>query len=161
MNLFRRASAAVLALVASTIAVQTHACECYALDPMSFPLERFTLIASGSVQSIEGVAVTSEARTTPVKLVTFAVERTWKGRAATVQQVYTGLGGPDCGFPFEVGKQYLLAAEPGKVFYGVHLGSDALFASRFGLTTASEKATKLIERLDRHFGASPTTPPVE
>jgi hypothetical protein len=38
------------------------------------------------------------------------VERSWKGPSCTELKVETGRGDGDCGYPFEVGKSYLVYA---------------------------------------------------
>ena len=43
--------------------------------------------------------------------VTFEVIRPWKGPAAARLELGTGEGGGDCGFPFEVGQEYVVYAE--------------------------------------------------
>ncbi len=47
---------------------------------------------------------------TPVMLVSFSVSRSYRGAHQQKVQIATGLGGGDCGFPFEKGKQYLVHA---------------------------------------------------
>jgi len=42
--------------------------------------------------------------------VKFKVERTWKGSLPEEMTIFTGQGGGDCGFPFEVGTTYLVYA---------------------------------------------------
>jgi hypothetical protein len=50
----------------------------------------------------------------PVMLVTFSVSRVYRGAQKPRMQVETGLGGGDCGFGFEIGKQYLVYAYKGE-----------------------------------------------
>ncbi len=47
----------------------------------------------------------------PTALVTLSVSRNYRGVAERTVRVETGLGGGDCGFPFEIGKQYLVLAQ--------------------------------------------------
>ena len=49
----------------------------------------------------------SESYTVIVK---FRVESSWKGKLRTELSLTTGLGGGDCGYPFEVGQKYLVYA---------------------------------------------------
>jgi hypothetical protein len=51
--------------------------------------------------------------------VTFQVTRRWKGPVADTLVIRTGEGGGDCGFPFQVGAEYLVYAS----------GKDALYTS--------------------------------
>jgi hypothetical protein len=46
----------------------------------------------------------------PFMLVSFDISRSYSGQQSKTLQVRTGLGGGDCGYPFEVGKQYLVYA---------------------------------------------------
>jgi hypothetical protein len=46
--------------------------------------------------------------------VKFAVERKWNDGIRKTVAVITGKGGGDCGYPFEVGKKYLVYALNGK-----------------------------------------------
>jgi hypothetical protein len=46
----------------------------------------------------------------PHRQVTFQVEETFKGPAARRIQVTTGMGGGDCGYPFDVGQTYVVYA---------------------------------------------------
>jgi len=48
--------------------------------------------------------------TTPVLQVNFSVSRWYRGGQHSPVRVETGLGGGDCGFPFQKGKQYLVYA---------------------------------------------------
>ena len=43
-------------------------------------------------------------------MVTFQVTRTWKGPVKSEISIYTGEGGGDCGYPFVVGREYLVYA---------------------------------------------------
>jgi hypothetical protein len=52
-------------------------------------------------------------QSTPVMLVSFNVSRRYRGARKQHVQVETGLGGGDCGFAFEIGKQYLVYAHTG------------------------------------------------
>jgi hypothetical protein len=46
----------------------------------------------------------------PFMLISFDISRSYSGRQSKTLQLRTGLGGGDCGYPFEVGKQYLVYA---------------------------------------------------
>ena len=65
----------------------------------------------------------------PTILVTFSVSRMYQGVAQPNVQVETGLGGGDCGYPFEIGKQYLVFAdkrESGRLETGICTGTALL-----------------------------------
>ena len=42
--------------------------------------------------------------------VKFSVEEAFKGLSSTEVSVFTGWGGGDCGYPFQIGQQYLIYA---------------------------------------------------
>lgn len=50
------------------------------------------------------------------KSVLFAVQNTWKGINETQVIITTGLGGGDCGYEFEEGKEYLVYAFESRMY---------------------------------------------
>ncbi|WP_277813381.1 hypothetical protein [Geobacillus sp. CAMR5420] len=91
---------------------QTYACSCV---PPRSPSEEFTksdAVFSGKVVRIyETTRKEPEIRErVPKRAVVFSVNRTWKGVNETHVVVYTGFHEADCGYPFEVGKEYLVYA---------------------------------------------------
>jgi hypothetical protein len=89
---------------------RTYECDCV---PPRFPSEEFT--KSDAVFSGKVVRIYETTRKEPEigervsqRAVVFSVDRTWKGINETHVVVYTGFGGGDCGYPFEVGKEYLV-----------------------------------------------------
>lgn len=73
----------------------------------------------------------------PVTLVSFDVSRSYRGAQRKDIQVRTGVGGGDCGFPFEVGEQYLVYAfadESGQLSTGICSGTALLRESRTNLS---------------------------
>jgi hypothetical protein len=65
----------------------------------------------------------------PYMLVTFNVSRSYAGQQGKTVELKTGMGGGDCGYPFEVGKQYLVYAwkdESGKLSTGICSGTGLL-----------------------------------
>ena len=44
----------------------------------------------------------------------FSVEKIWKGAKSDTIEIKTGLGGPDCGMIFEIGKTYVVFAKNGE-----------------------------------------------
>jgi hypothetical protein len=92
--------------------VRTYACSCV---PPRSPSEEFT--KSDAVFSGKVVRIYETTRKeleigerVSQRAVVFSVNRTWKGVDETHVVVYTGFGGGDCGYPFEVGKEYLVYA---------------------------------------------------
>ena len=65
----------------------------------------------------------------PYMLVTFNVSRSYAGQQGKTVDLTTGMGGGDCGYPFEVGKQYLVYAwkdQSGKLSTGICSGTGLL-----------------------------------
>ena len=52
-----------------------------------------------------------ELESLPLKLVVFDADAAWKGVKASRVLIFTGWGGGDCGFDFEVGKRYFVWAK--------------------------------------------------
>lgn len=110
------------------------ACKCAPFPPGSTPppsvTERTTQDPDGAV--FEGMAVKAELRgdvidakegelipadwdsSPPFMLVTFSVSQSYPADTRKTAEVRTGLGGGDCGVPFEVGKRYLVDAAKDK-----------------------------------------------
>jgi len=65
----------------------------------------------------------------PYMLVAFNVSRSYAGQQGKSVELKTGMGGGDCGYPFEVGKQYLVYAwkdESGLLSTGICSGTGLL-----------------------------------
>jgi hypothetical protein len=65
----------------------------------------------------------------PFMLVSFDVSRSYSGQQEKKVELRTGMGGGDCGYPFEVGKQYLVYAgkdESGQLSTGICSGTGLL-----------------------------------
>jgi hypothetical protein len=65
----------------------------------------------------------------PFMLVSFDVSRSYSGQQEKRVELRTGMGGGDCGYPFEVGKQYLVYAgkdESGQLSTGICSGTGLL-----------------------------------
>jgi len=72
----------------------------------------------------------------PELLVTFLVRHSYRGEQQKTIVVHTGLGGGDCGFRFEIGKQYLVYAyrdESDQLSTGICSGTALLDDSRSNL----------------------------
>jgi hypothetical protein len=73
----------------------------------------------------------------PFMQVSFDVSRSYRGAQTKNIRIKTGVGGGDCGFDFEVGKQYLVYAfadESGDLFTGICSETALLEESRANLT---------------------------
>lgn len=79
-----------------------HACECIQLKQTAQALVESKAVFSGRATNIE---VRPELFS---KIAKFDVDKTWKGISNTAVTVVTGADSGACGFPFEVGKEYLV-----------------------------------------------------
>jgi hypothetical protein len=140
---------ALAALALGLAALHAAACECFAVDPAKAPLGKYRAIFAGTVQSVKEVDVSSAGSSFRLKLVSFRVERVWKGARGVQRTVYTGLGGADCGIDFQPGRRYVVTAESGRSNPIARL--DRPFASRCGLTAEGLGARTLSRRLDREL----------
>ena len=95
--------------------VESYACSC-ALDIKKVSLRKKVkrsvndagAVFSGKVVSIESDSDLPNKRyASKVKI---EVDSLWKGDLSETVIVQTGIGGGDCGFPFEVGESYLIYA---------------------------------------------------
>lgn len=80
------------------------------------------------------------------RAVTFNVRRAYRGNASGNITVLTGLGGGDCGFDFETGKQYLV--------YASRVNTEILFTSICSGTSSLEEAGPAL----RFLRGEPPTP---
>ena len=100
---------AILAVIALSAEVAV-ACSCLPIpDSAIAELERHDNVFSGRVRSVN--VETDEERNSPVLFVDFEVRQVWKGEeigASTT--VLTRPTGVECGFSFELGKEYLVYA---------------------------------------------------
>jgi len=75
---------------------------------------------------------------TPTIIVSFSANQWYRGLQQDHVEIETGLGGGDCGFPFEVGKQYLVYAyreESGRLSTGICTATDLLDESKLNLAS--------------------------
>jgi len=123
-----------LLIIAMIAFCSFHANACSCLEPgtVQTERERSELVFVGRVSSVENrtpqmdkgwFTITVEKikgvfgapplvteRDYPYRLVTFKVSETFKGSPATNFKVVTGMGGGDCGYSFEAGKEYVVYA---------------------------------------------------
>ena len=110
-----RTAAAYMAIMmlASSVAVPVRACNCAhsnlligqqvaAFYATADPFRKVTAF-QGTVTSIETVGTNRH--------VTFAARRWWGTKVDADVMVETGLGDGDCGYPFEVGQEYVVFAD--------------------------------------------------
>lgn len=96
-----------LLLVVLLYADRASACSCIYHGTPQEELQRSSSVFAGTVLSISRTA-TSYVGSTDAKAVRFGVSSVWKGDQRSVLTVHIGQGGGDCGYPFVVGKQYLV-----------------------------------------------------
>lgn len=103
--------AAIFIVAAQTV----QACSCSAPATPSEALNRSSAVFHGRVTKLsqpfmDGIGLTSSGR----HFVEFEVIRRWKGAASSRSVVKTPLTGEACGYPFELGKEYLVYVIPGQ-----------------------------------------------
>jgi hypothetical protein len=104
---------AVLALMTAsltTLAGRAEACSCFSGGPPCQNYFHVDAVFLGSVQSIAQTDVPQDSFLTR-KLVTFTIERPFRGVDGSTVQVKTGMGGGDCGYDFKPGERYLVYAQ--------------------------------------------------
>ena len=101
-----------IVVVLALSGVRANACSC--MGPPS-PCEAYGSAAAVFVGTVTGVRQkerstnSNEIDWTPV-VVTFSVEQSYSGMPGTQVEVFTGRGGGDCGYQFQVGRRYLVYA---------------------------------------------------
>jgi hypothetical protein len=99
-------------------AFDSHACSCFGKETIKQAYRTSDVVVSGEVVSIRKYNVIQEVFNGDTiewyrKEVTIKVANNFKNGNSEHIVVYTGLGGGDCGFNFEIGKSYLLYANKG------------------------------------------------
>lgn len=84
------------------------ACSCAPAPGPQEALNQAAAVFTGTVVSIQ------PSENPLGYLVTFRVERTWKGTQCREVTVFTGQGDFDCGYPFQSGQSYLVYADRSK-----------------------------------------------
>jgi len=91
--------------------VEASACSCDA-DPPTATMEQLVAQALSGAQAVfAGKVVAIDKRTRPVRVV-FMVDRSWKGNVPRKVVISTGRGDGDCGYPFLIGRRYVVYAGP-------------------------------------------------
>lgn len=97
--------------------IRTQACTCISEEDVKHARNHADVVFVGKVVKAEKLEVISkEVEVTnfkePVMRYTLQVERWFKGRIATEEVVvYTGMGGGDCGYDFELNKRSIVYAK--------------------------------------------------
>lgn len=135
-----------LAISLLLLARAAQACSCIQL-PAEHSFEDAALVFSGVVENIEA----SSDPAWRERRVTLRVMQWWKGeQLERTIEVHTGLGGGDCGYPFERGQSYLVFASRanGTSYTGICSGTAALVCVINKLEALGEPI-KVYERVDR------------
>lgn len=108
-----RGIALLYMLVALGLA-QTHACSCVGEEDVRHARKHADAVFAGKVINAEKLEVTSQVGEIPnfkepVMRYTLLVERWFKGRISKDEViVFTGMGGGDCGYEFELNKSFIV-----------------------------------------------------
>ncbi|QQR54678.1 hypothetical protein IPG41_05830 [Candidatus Peregrinibacteria bacterium] len=106
----------IFSLLASSAMLSTpraQACSCVRPGTPAEELEASDVVFSGQVVGIDHATYGYD--------VTLQVHESWKGEVKGKITVHTGMGGGDCGFNFEQGKDYLVYASQSDENYGVSI----------------------------------------
>ena len=123
---------AFIVIFLASIPMEAAACSCAPPGTVQNELDKSTYVFLGSVTSIErrtpqmdkgwvtlavewikqlfGADPPFTNRDFPYKLVSFSVTETFKGSSVRRVDLVTGMGGGDCGYFFEPGKEYVVYA---------------------------------------------------
>lgn len=87
-------------------------CSCVGPQDVAAAVQSADAVFTGSVVSVRDTVVGGGSAHGPwsMRRVTLRVKRAWKGAETRDVIVLTGMGGGDCGFPFQRGKTYLVYA---------------------------------------------------
>ena len=110
--------AAVVALLAS--APRVDACSCITGAPICETFWKTSVVFAGEVLELRDAPEPIGEVLSGRRVVTFRVEKSWRGEAAGEVQVRTGTGGGDCGYTFQRGVKYLVYANTreGRLYTG-------------------------------------------
>lgn len=146
----------IILIVLLGTSTKGYPCRCYRMD-----IENEILSADLIFQGIPIDKKQSDSK----MIYKFSVEKVWKGNESDTISIKTGLGGPDCGMVFEMGKSYIVYANNYETTYcrrnelidstydDVKL--DFKFLSDFSNAFVDDEKrlnSKESEYLNRHFG---------
>ena len=152
----RCAASVVLSLSVWTgAATVADACSCSSIGSGRPCYECYKALFLGKVVVLNEIDVSDGHVSRRQRVVGFLVERVWKGPRVAIQTVYTGLGGPDCGFAFEIGKRYLVSAGEGAPYFKEPFGKQdqTLLTGVCSETALAEDAVAAIKSLDENYRA--------
>ncbi|MBN7813715.1 hypothetical protein J0A68_22365, partial [Algoriphagus sp. H41] len=135
-----------LILILTTL--NSFACSCVGTETIKQAFKRSEIVFVGTVVSSQPY----EQKQEPLgggfidiyyhNEVTFEVTGWFKGKSTTSQIIYTGVGGGDCGFHFEVGEQYIVYATKDGVY--MELGNSKM---QTNICDRTNKLSELTEDL--------------
>jgi hypothetical protein len=96
-----------------SIPAMVYACSCVEKPAVEEELQRSIAVFAGKASKIIEHKHLNGRITTSVL---FEVTATWKGLSESQVIITTGLGGGDCGYDFEQGKEYLVYANPSSMY---------------------------------------------
>lgn len=103
----------VLSFMIISIPSTIYACSCAEIPTVEEELERSKAVFTGNAITIKEQRHLDGSIT---KSVLFGVTKTWKGVSESQVIITTGLGGGDCGYEFEQGKEYLVYANNSSMY---------------------------------------------
>jgi hypothetical protein len=86
------------------------ACSCMSGIPLCESFWKTPVVFDGDVLRIERIPDSARPSAFLRRLVTFKVNRAYRGAVESTIQIATGSSDADCGYPFEVGDRYLVYA---------------------------------------------------
>lgn len=154
-------SAAAL-LMFTVHADRAHACSCAASGPPCQGYFQVDAVFAGTVTAISDLDGTGDDRLFERRLVRFATQRAFRGVEGTTVDVFTGMGGGDCGYAFKTGEQYLVYASrrQGRLTTGIcsrtrplaEAAEDLKFIQGIGAAPAGARVSGTIAHSERDFG---------
>ena len=95
-------------------------------------------VAIDWVKQLFGASPSYNITDLPYRRITFSVTQSFKGQPVSTLQVTTAMGGGDCGYPFELGKDYVVYA------HGKEGTLDASICSLTGLATDARSGLTIL-----------------
>jgi hypothetical protein len=102
----------LLPFVAALTCYQRAMCSCELLRPAEAVARAAAILEAVPVAVRDtSFAVHGQREKARQRIYTLATSRRWKGEHRDTLEIWTGRGGGDCGFPFDVGSPYLVLTE--------------------------------------------------
>jgi hypothetical protein len=101
----------LLALVAVLACHERIMCSCALLGPTEELSQADAIFEAVPVAVRETLVVRGQRQRATQRIYTLATSRQWKGEHQDTLEVWTGRGGGDCGYLFELGSRFLVLTE--------------------------------------------------